>query len=1288
MVIDWQMSDFRMDTIRIDHKEVIRLSYENGEVNSLPGYPALPQRLLTFGIPPKGDLTVQLIASKSVTFNNVLLEPVPYPYRDKNTNDFVYQFSDSIYQQSVNYPERIIKLGSPIQIRDIKGRRIYITPFNYNPLRRELTVYTKIRMRINYKNAESSGKNYVEKGILDRLYKQIFINFEQAKYWQVSKPKSLKKIVSLPQGDYYKITITKDGMYKINASAMPDGSNISISSIQMFGNAGHMLNPNTKGAEYNYPYVSEIAIMVEDANNNGLFDGNDYILFYGKGINSWYYKNSIRDFTFQQHLYDTENHYLLSVNGSSGKRMEKKIEPDNPTPVVRKYFINRYHFEEDKYNLLASGPDWYGYRFVDRSDSYSKSFTINNYAADAGVSSIFKAQVKGGAGITYPLPSSSYRYAVNFNVNNNRLNNQLVLYNGNRKSISIGIKSDLLKNGSNSVDFLYYANKSGASAYLDWFEMLYPQTLEAADNYLSLFTENSGNSLRYPIKNMSGSGILAFDVTNPIEPMIIKENLNAVNGVVNLDLTASDKTRNIIIMPLSSPAITTIGSLTKIDLGIDLLSTANAADFLIITHKDFLEQAQKIAELRSNLKTTVVSVENIYNCFNGGVADPTAIRNFIRYVYYNWQSPRVSYVLLFGDGQYDYRNISVSDIQRVPPFEIYAESEINSRLTDNYYVDLNFDTDNFKEITPSLAIGRLPVESKSDAEHMVDKLINYEKNPLQDGWQTSITLVADDEKVSNPNDIQWIHQEQTEKIAHLREFSKFNIKKVYLSAYPEEAGGLGRSKPAANRALIDNINQGSLIVSWIGHGSPTRWAHEDVFNMNRDLERVNNEGKLCFFAVASCDFGKFDDPHDPSFTEALIWKKGSGAIGVLSSARLVYSGQNFDFIRKFYRNLFPSGNPSIPIGAAKFLSTGSSINDQKYHLLCDPTMHLDVPRSQIEITKITPDTLRALSVVEVKGKVITDNKTNRSFNGGAVLIVNDARYDSVTTGGGLYYTLEGPLIFKGEVSVENGEIDGKFIVPKSIRYKNKNSGRITIYAWDSNSKENALGVRSDLLINGSNSNVSDSDGPEIDVYFKDQEDFSSGDYINRQPTLVADIYDEHGINITGETGHNIILQIDNGKPFNLSGYFIYNKNSFQKGQISYPMNNLDEGTHRLQITAFDNLNNPGNESVDVQISETTDLFITDVINYPNPFRDNTKFTFQTNRSGADVTIKIYTVSGRLIQELSGLSSVSGYNELPDDGWDGRDKDGDFIANGVYLYKIIIKDGNETQEVIEKMVLLK
>ena len=93
-----------------------------------------------------------------------------------------------------------------------------------------------------------------------------------------------------------------------------------------------------------------------------------------------------------------------------------------------------------------------------------------------------------------------------------------------------------------------------------------------------------------------------------------------------------------------------------------------------------------------------------------------------------------------------------------------------------------------------------------------------------------------------------------------------------------------------------------------------------------------------------------------------------------------------------------------------------------------------------------------------------------------------------------------------------------------------------------------------------------------------------------------------------------------------------------------------------------------------------------MVNYPNPFEEDTHFTFQfqSPTGFGDVKIKIYTVTGRLIQELEGIAQP-GFNKLY---WDGRDRDGDKLANGVYLYKIIVDDGQHKIEKIEKLAVLR
>ena len=141
-------------------------------------------------------------------------------------------------------------------------------------------------------------------------------------------------------------------------------------------------------------------------------------------------------------------------------------------------------------------------------------------------------------------------------------------------------------------------------------------------------------------------------------------------------------------------------------------------------------------------------------------------------------------------------------------------------------------------------------------------------------------------------------------------------------------------------------------------------------------------------------------------------------------------------------------------------------------------------------------------------------------------------------------------------------------------------------------------------------------------------------------------------------------------------------------ELRYNLEDLKSGEHTLNLQAFDNFNNQTFEEIRFRVASSEGLTLTDVYNYPNPLVDNTYFTFQVQglASFADLKIKIYTITGRLIRILDNLISPKpGYNYYL---WDGLDDDGDAIANGVYLYKIILKSGQEQKEVTEKLVMLK
>ncbi len=1286
MILEWQLTDFKKKDLIASGEVFQQLSFYES-VNDFPeGFPDIPQKVITIGIPSGGGARVQLLANESETLSQINLAPVFTPYKDKSGIDNYKIKKDlKIYEQSRLFPESILAKSEPSQFRDIPIQRIYLRPFQYNPATGSLTVYKKIRLKITYSNPNHIYRTFSPRGKLDQLYSKMLLNFDQAQHWQLPRNRMAAEKTDIPDGPFYRIPVSQDGLYKITVSVMQnagiDVDNLGIHDLKMFNNGGHMLSYTTNAAQYNPLYTQQIPIHIVDQNSDGFLNENDYILFYGKALNGWYFDMGRHDFIYQKHLYANANFYWLTISPGNGLRMEEQeIGTLNGTTQIE-YFLDRYHFEEDKYNLLASGPDWYGERFFGRSDSYSLNFTIHPYL-QTSERPTFKLEMKGGSGVFYG-DDEYYVYTFSATLNNKTLAKSFSFSRASERLVQ-GSVSEPLVDGKNIVNFQYTGNLDGCTAYLDWFELKYPRGFEAENNQLSFYTRSYENNQRYSITGLESlNDFIIFDISNAVQPVILGQNKTPVSGALTFDLPASAEPQNIFVSSLSSSQIKTVEALLPVERRQNLISTANQADYLIITHKTFIPFAQQMARKRPGLSTKVVTMEDIYFDFNSGVPDPTALRNFIRYAYANWQEPAPSYVLLFGDGHYDYRNIALNDTMRVPTFEIFNLGEVNSRATDNYFTDLNMTDPQLVHIDPDLAIGRIPIESIIDAERYLQKFDNYENSPDRGGWQMTLTFVADDAEKPGTT-TEWEHQNQTEDMATLPELRKFIENKIYLSTYPSEPGGFGRVKPKAGNALIDALNQGTLIVNYVGHGSPVQWAHEGVFVMSRDLDRIQNSGRLTFLIAATCDFGKFDDPRETSFNEALIWKEGSGTIAALASTRLVYSTQNAAFNKLFYRKLFPNGAPSVSLGEAKLLATGSSINDQKYVLFADPTMHLADPRGSIRLVSNLSDSLKALSEVKVEAVVTGEEAGTAPFNGDAIIIVNDAAYDSVSTGGKYRLITEpGPSIFKGQVSVINDTLRGEFIVPKTIRYYKKPSGRITFYAWDRERKRSASGYNDQLLFNGSLTNSGDDSGPQLDIYFEDQENFASGDLILPAPTLLADIEDEKGINISGATGHNITITIDDQAPKNISGFFTYNKDSHTKGQLRYPLDKIESGMHTLTLVAFDNLNNASTQTIDFNISASSDLIVEDVVNYPNPFSGSTVFTFQTNRQGAEVTIKIYTISGRLIQPLEGFTTAGFNKEI---SWDGRDQDGDRVANGVYLYKLIVKEGSTKTEKIEKMVL--
>ena len=214
-----------------------------------------------------------------------------------------------------------------------------------------------------------------------------------------------------------------------------------------------------------------------------------------------------------------------------------------------------------------------------------------------------------------------------------------------------------------------------------------------------------------------------------------------------------------------------------------------------------------------------------------------------------------------------------------------------------------------------------------------------------------------------------------------------------------------------------------------------------------------------------------------------------------------------------------------------------------------------------------------------------------------------------------------------------------------------------------------------------------STGPPQVQLFLDSPSFVTGDFVSTSPELIAHMEDENGINTIGSSGHCILLIIDGSlTPIDVTDGFLYNIGSATEGELRWQLADLSEGNHTLQLIVFDNLNNPTVAETNFVSKRSGKVSIEQMLPYPNPMKNGGHFTFVITED-SDITITIYTLTGRKIKTIKTLNSPAGFTKVK---WDGKDADGDEIANNTYFYKIKAKQttNKKITEKIGKLIILK
>ena len=1043
-------------------------------------------------------------------------------------------------------------------------------------------------------------------------------------------------VAQLAKGRCFKIGVTQTGIYKLDAAFLRkiglDPTQIDPRNLHLHGNGGAMLpQPNAAPRPGS---LTENAVFVK-GEADGRFDANDALWFYGQSPHQILFDAENKLFTHQINYYSDTTFYFLSVDNSPGLRVESRpsVAADRTFSVYDDYVFD----EKEQISKVSSGREWLG-TFFGAQTSQNSDFELPNIVPNSNI--IVTAAVVAAAQVATKFSFrvndqllgeqtmgtvSTFRYAIKGDRRVQKFERPVVI-DGDR----VRINTTFDKNGQGS-----------AEGYLDFLGVQTKRQLRHGTQTMPFRSiESTGfDRAGFVVRSVSND-LIIWDVTDALRPRN-QLYVSLPNQEVSFGFE-SKKLREFIGFTESQTLIPAVGYAIP-NQNLRNLPTPN---LLIVTAQKWRAEAQKLADFRQQndgLEALVVSTQTIFNEFSSGKNDVSAIRDFAKFLFDKTPN-KLKYLLLFGDATYDPKNNTKTQTaaQLADFVPVYQSREslhpIFTYSSDDYFGFLKPQdgewTEGFGDHTLDIGVGRLPAKTTEEAETLVQKLIQYRTSRSVGQWRNRLTFVADDGDGNYyPTDSEYLSDSVVAKAN-----SAYNFNKIYVDAYPQIATPFQRA-PAVNTAINRGINDGSLVVNYIGHGGESGWAEEQILGIN-DIFGWRNPNNLPLFVTATCEFGRYDNPALVSGAELTILSPRGGGVGLLTTTRPVFANTNFLVNAAFFETVFKPINGQMPrmgdvMRITKNNSLAGSLN-RNFAFLGDPSMRLNYPNFQAVVTQINnkqTDTLRALSSVKIVGEIRNGKELVDTFNGFANVVIFDKQNVLTTLGNESSKMKYGSFqnrLFEGRVSVRSGRFECTFNVPKDIDYR-FGKGRISIYAVQNDSLMDAAGSSDKIIVGGSLSKPLNTQPPVVEVFMNNNK-FVDGMVLNQSPMFIAQISDDDGINTSqAGIGHSLMLTLNDTLALNMNDYFSANIDDFRAGTVRFQFDKLPEGNYKLAFKAWDTHNNSTEKSLRFSV-QTEQIQITEMIVFPNPFTESANFKITQNRPGNDIeiTLEIADLTGKIV----------------------------------------------------------
>jgi len=485
-----------------------------------------------------------------------------------------------------------------------------------------------------------------------------------------------------------------------------------------------------------------------------------------------------------------------------------------------------------------------------------------------------------------------------------------IVFEGQRKgTLRVEIPQSILEE-ENLVSLVAMGDEMDATL-LDSIRLTYWHTYTAEENGLRL-TAHGGN--HFTINGFSHSNIRVFDITDSNEVIEVIGKVGSQKGSYAITFRVPENGERTLL------ALTEEKAKNPIEVVSNHPSRwhqeRSGYDFIVISHRDFTNNLQPLKKLRESqgLKVALIDVEDLYDEFSFGHKSPKALKDFLGLAKKKWNKPP-RFVLLVGDASFDPRNyLGLGDMDFVPTKlidTVYMET-----ASDDWFVDFNNDG------LPEMAIGRIPVQTPEEAAIVVSKIVGYEKSTKKN----EALLVAD--RADNSDDFNF--EGASEEVRALLP-AYLMVRKIFRGDFSSDVQAKGE--------LLNGINQGALLVNFIGHGSVESWRGSLL--TLEDADSLINGLRLPFFVNMTCLNGFFQNPYGETLAEALMKAKGGGAIAIWTSSGLTEPDKQAVMNKELIKLLF--GRESITLGEAT-AKAKASVPDQDIRrtwiLFGDPTTRL------------------------------------------------------------------------------------------------------------------------------------------------------------------------------------------------------------------------------------------------------------------------------------------------------------------------------------------------------------